>query len=363
MDFAYRIKSLALRYQLTVISTAPLTHSELLQPNVTYVVLRSNNGLLGWMAYLLQCARFIRYHKPNVAVLLHSMVAPVSLLVGNIPTATYWNEHPTHVAPLPTRFAPIKSFVRSIVRALMYRGAQHSKLVMPIGEAHRDDIIAHGCKPENVQMLYMGVDQIFYGAAMPPLSKQPVEPVQLIYVGSVHQDRGRDVMLEAIALSNKNTKIAHLTIIGATAEQLAYCTDIVNRLGLMNCVSIMCRVPGHEIPGYLRNADAGLSLWKDLSWFRFNPPTKLFEYLVAGLPVLASNIRTHTQYVTDGMNGFIFDYDSASLANAILRLHESHDNLRRMKQNALASSSAYLWPYIEPQFLLAISGVAKSSLK
>jgi glycosyltransferase involved in cell wall biosynthesis len=359
LDFSYRIKSLATLYRLTVLSTFRLTQVELQVPNVNYVVIKSKTGRLGWLTYLLRCAYQIRQQGPNVAVLLHSMAAPIALFLGQIPSVTYWNEHPTHVAPLPTEFSPVKAMIREFVRWLMLQGARQSSLVMPIGEAHRDDLIAHGCDKDKLQMLYMGVAQTFSGVALSDFPKDPSEPLQLIYVGSVHKERGRDVMLEAMAIANRESRIAHLTIVGATEEQVTYCQNAVKRLGISDSVTIHGRVSGYEIPAYFRKADVGLCLWEDLPWYRFNPPTKLFEYLVAGLPVLASNIRTHTQYVEDGVNGLIFEYNSASLAQAIGRLWDLRAEFPQMKVRANGASSLYLWQTIEPVFLSSIQEVAR----
>lgn len=359
LDFAYRIKSLAAKYVLTVISTHRLTQSELLLPNVNYVVLDGGVGRVGWLGYIWHCANWIRKARPAVAVLLHSMAAPVALFVGGVPTATYWNEHPTHVAPVPSEFSPVKSCLRAAIRWLMYQGARSSTLVMPIGEAHCDDLIGHGCTAAQLHLLYMGVDPLFARAGLSRTSENISDVVKLIYVGSVHEDRGRDVMLESIAIANQGGQIAHLTIVGASEEQMAYCNNEAVRLGIKTSVRIVGRVPGYEIPAYFKEADAGICLWKDLTWFRFNPPTKLFEYLVAGLPVLASNIRTHTQYITDGVNGLVFDYNSNSLAQAVHRLHSERSNLGQMKERVVTSSGAYLWPAIESEFIETVDAICR----
>ncbi|MFA7349577.1 MAG: glycosyltransferase [Methylotenera sp.] len=359
LDFSYRIKSLATHYQLTVISSFPLTQAELQFSNVNYIVIKASPGRLGWLSYLWVCATLIRHQQPDVAVLLHSMAAPVALLVGRVPTVTYWNEHPTHVAPEPETVAPIKRMTRGLVRWLMFYGACKSNLVMPIGEAHRDDLLAHGCQQERTRMIYMGVEQSFVGVALSEVPRSDADPLQLVYVGSVHQDRGRDVMLEAIKIANQDQKIAHLTIVGASAEQLEYCKKAIQTLGIAEFITVLGRVPGRSIPNFMKTADAGLCLWEDLPWYRFNPPTKLFEYLVAGLPVLASNIRTHTQYIQNGVNGFVFEYDSCSLAQVIKHLWHHRSQIHAMKLQARNSSNAYLWQTIEPQFLAAVNGVAR----
>jgi glycosyltransferase involved in cell wall biosynthesis len=354
LDFSYRIKSLANHYRLTVVSSFKLTETEVIFPNVNYVVINGGKGRLGWLLYLWRCGRLIRQQHPKVVVLLHSMASPVALVGGATPSVVYWNEHPSHVAPVPTGFSPIKAMLRSAIRWLMFKGARNASLVMPIGEAHQDDLLAHGCDASRLRLTYMGVDQTFSGVSLTNRLKQVDAPLNLIYVGSVQKDRGRDVMLEAIALANNENTIARLTIVGASEEQAEYCYEYVKKLGIENLVAIHRRVPGHAIPDFLRDADAGICLWEDLPWYRFNPPTKLFEYLVAGLPVLASNIRTHTYYVRDGFNGLIFEYDSVALANAIHRLWGMRGDIAIMKIRTKESSSQYLWQSIEPGFLKAI---------
>jgi glycosyltransferase involved in cell wall biosynthesis len=360
LDFSYRIKSLAMNYRLTIVSSFELEQAELQMPNINYLVINTGNGRLGELSYLWRCALMIRRQQPDVVVLLHSIAAPIAMLVGCIPTITYWNEHPTHVAPMPAELMSVKTILRAAIRWMMYRGARQSTIVMPIGEAHRDDLLAHGCLPERTRLMYMGVDKSFSGAALSGISREKGDILRLIYVGTVHKNRGRDVMLEAMAIANKgNNIIAHLSIVGADEEQLIYCQEVVQRLRIQDSVTIYGRVPGARIPEFFQKADVGICLWEDLPWFRFNPPTKLFEYLVAGLPVLASNIPTHTKYVQNSINGLIFEYGSAGLAEAIKQLWQTQDQLPKMKLQAINSSTGYHWDAIEPLFLKAVNEVAR----
>jgi len=204
--------------------------------------------------------------------------------------------------------------------------------------------------------MYMGVDDRFVGMRS---AAAPASPLQLLYIGSVAAERGRDVMLDAMALVQRAGAAAQLTIVGASDEQLKYCQGRVHALDLGAYVSLQGRVPGGRIPEYCAKADIGLCLWEDLPWFRFNPPTKLFEYLVAGLPVLASNIRTHTEYIRDGQNGCIFDYNAESLAQAIMRLSAAPELVQTMQANAREGSGQYVWSQIEPMFLEHVEEVIR----
>ena len=362
LDFSYRIKSLARHYQrITVLSTAVLKQAELQAPGIEFVVLKGGHGLKGWLRYIWQCAAFVRRSGAQRMVALHSAVAPVTLLCPGTPSALYWNEHPTHFAGSPPGFSPIRGPIRALRRASMFLGARRSTLVMPIGEAHRDDLLAHGVRKDKLHMIYMGVDNSFAASSKPRAPRAADSPLRLVYVGSVQKARGRDVMLEGMAYAITQGANARLTIVGANAGELSYCNSYAAKLGIAEHVDIVGRVPGSAIPGYLHGADMGVCLWEDQPWWRFNPPTKLFEYLVAGLPVMASNIRTHTEYIRDGSNGIIFEYDSRSFGQAVVRVCAQAAMLAPMSQTALSESARYTWETIEPTFLTAIDQLARST--
>ena len=181
--------------------------------------------------------------------------------------------------------------------------------------------------------------------------------LRLIYVGTVNKLRGRDVMLDAISIVTQKNIQAHLTIVGADAEQLDYCNQRIKVLDIKNNITLHGRVIGGEVPEYLAQADIGICLWETTPWTKFNPPTKLFEYLVAGLPVLASNIRTHTRYVQNWHNGLIFDYDASALAAVIIELVNNKQQIQALKNQAKLSGQQYLWSKIEPVFLDAVDSV------
>lgn len=349
LDFSYRLASLTKKYQSTIISLAEITQSELMFKETQYKVFPVSEGKLGWITYLIKCAWFIRRHKPDVVVLLHTAVAPISLLVGAIPTCVYWNEHPFNIVRLPKKSSLIRYYVSIISQNLIFLGAKKAHIVMPIGEEQRDDLIARGCDTKRIQMIYMGVAEDF-SANTSFYSVSDAPSIRLIYIGTVSKERGRDVMLEAMSLIAKKNISVNLTMVGANTEELSYSMQRIKTLNIENYVRVHARVSGKEIPKYLASADVGICLWEDTPWWRFNPPTKLFEYLVAGIPILASNIRTHTRYIKNWNNGLIFNYDANSLANAIIELYLHKNKIDALKKQASVSGEQYFWSRIEPVF-------------
>ncbi len=362
LDFSYRLHALAKHFQLTILSQDKLTQAELMIESAHYVALGRKSGKLGWLTHLCQCVSYIRKHQPSLAVLLHSSAAPISLMLRKIPTCLYWNEHPTNLVHVGKGFSPIRNTLAKMAHWLVFWGAKQSDLVMPIGEDHQEDLIRHGVDAAKIEMIYMGVADDF--TQKPTQTDAPEnKPMHLMYIGTVSKARGRDVMLDAIAvLANKSINFEQdyaikLTIIGASKPELAYCQQRIKDLNIAQFVAVKGRVPGHEIPQYLAQADVGICLWEQNHWNEFNAPTKLFEYLVAGIPVLGSNIRTHTRYIQNWQNGLIFDYDAASLAEAILQLSRHYEKLPTMKHQAVISGMQHRWSKIEPFFLSAIQSL------
>jgi glycosyltransferase involved in cell wall biosynthesis len=167
-------------------------------------------------------------------------------------------------------------------------------------------------------------------------------------------------MLEGLALARGRKIPVHLTLVGASESEMTYCLRRARDLDILDGIDIKGRVSGREIPGLLGKADAGICIWENQPYWQFNPPTKLFEYFVAGLPVLASNIRTHTRYIQHGKNGLIFDYSSVGFADVISELWRRRGQLAELRRRAQESGVVHRWSSIEPHFIEAVEGVVST---
>lgn len=362
LDFSYRIRALSSQFKVTVVSRGTITQEELLVPGAEYVVLQTGDtSKRSLLTYIVRVTGLLRRLRPHVVIYLGSQTAAAALLTPGQRSAVYWNEHPSHYLPRwPWTEHPLKALGNLILREATYLGAARAQLAMPIGEAHLEDLLEHGASSDRLRLLYMGVDKMFVRAAEKCIrtGHDGEEPLRLVYTGSVSKERGRDVMLEGLSLANRDEVRARLTIIGASPEQMSYCRNRAAELGIERHVEVVSRVSGNAIPSLIATADLGVCIWEDRTHWRFNPPTKLFEYLVAGLPVLASDIRTHSQYVTDWSNGLIFRYSAASFAEKIVELWARRAELTSLRRNAANSGAEYLWERIEPKFLGAVSSIA-----
>lgn len=361
LDFVYRIKSLTRHYDVTVVSQRALTEKEFEGLSARFVTLPVKQNILpAKLNYLFSVKSYLNANRVDIVFTLSVALAFFSCFLRKYPLAMYWNEHPLHLYPRQEKglLGPVKQIKNALMRFLAFRGAKLASCVMPIGEILAGDLIDKGISSDRVAMIYMGVDDMFRNLIEKErsfFSTDNKRPLRLIYTGSVKAERGRDIMLEAVAAANRDEPHAELIIVGASEEQHRLCYRKAEELRILSFVKIYKRVPGYEIPAWLSQVDAGICIWSnEYEYWQFNPPTKLFEYLAAGLPVLASNIRTHTSYIRHWHNGLIFDYDSSSLAEQIIDLWQRQNEHERLVANAWQDGGKYLWSELEPFFLASI---------
>lgn len=356
-DFLYRLHALSPRFRMTILSRRPLEEPELALAQTPVVVLPPRRpGVKGLVEYWWRVARWLSVNPVDGVLHLGSHTAAVAAFSHRAPHAIYWNEHLTHY------LATARSFSASAVamwalRALQYRGARSAAVVMPIGLGQQRDLLAQGCDPKRVRWLPMGVAHDFEDASRSSCVASSGRTLRVIYAGSIHPDRGRDLFIDALALARQRGLSVHLTLVGASASQQQWCRDRAEALGIGDELNVLPRLPGEQIPALLKEADFGLCAWIASPHYRLNPPTKLFEYLVAGLPVMASRIESHVEHVQDGVNGLIFDYHPESLVDAFARAIDLAPSWPTLRQQAQASGAIYRWENIEPRFLDAIGSM------
>lgn len=354
LDFKYRIAAACKDFDVTLVLRDDVFRAEFADLPLRFEVLPTPQvGKFAMFGFIVRLACLLRQRKPQQTLLLGSQLALASFLLPKESALLYWNEHPTHFFRGITRH-PLKVMLGSLLVHASFMAARRAAKVLPIGEAHRDDLLANGVKPQRLALQYMGVSERFVGLKS-GAARLP-DALHVVYTGTVQKARGRDLMLEGLAQARARGVPCSLTMVGAGPDELAYCRSRVEDLGIAGHVQLLGRVPGEEVPAYLQAADFGICVWEDQIWWRYNPPTKLFEYLVAGLPVLGSRIRTHTEYVHDGVNGFIFDYSAEDFAKVLERCWAARAEWSLMSLRAAEEAKArYLWSGIEPAFLAALN--------
>jgi len=143
-----------------------------------------------------------------------------------------------------------------------------------------------------------------------PLDAQP----RAIYIGDLTASRGLFTMLKALELAPDWT----LDLVGRlSAEDATACHDeLALNHGLASRVKLHGLLPPRQAWAVAAGAWAGLSLLEDTRAFRATMPSKVYEYLACGLPVLTSPLARPAELIKSSGAGAVVG-DAAATAQVL----------------------------------------------
>lgn len=174
-----------------------------------------------------------------------------------------------------------------------------------------------------------------------------------LYQGYLQADRGLHLLVQAAPFLEKDIVVVMLG--QGVEETLALLRSLIASEGVTDRVKILPPVPYEELLDWTASADIGLSvLPSDHSLsIRKCLPNKFFEYLMAGLPVLSSELEAVAEAIeTYGVGRIAPSLAPRELAASINDMLADREGLARMSANALAIARQEFYWEKESQKLL-----------
>jgi len=147
----------------------------------------------------------------------------------------------------------------------------------------------------------------------------------LVYLGFINEYRGLDLLLDAIAAMDANGAAdVHLAIAGEGPHR-AQLETRCERLGIEDHVTFVGWVDPSQAPAFLAAGDVGVIPHVVTPLTTYTVPNKLFDYMRAGLPVLATDMDPVRRIVTEEDCGVILPRDpsDSAVVDAIRQLEAS----------------------------------------
>ncbi len=204
-------------------------------------------------------------------------------------------------------------------------------LIVCITEGFRRYLLGLGISPARVAVIHNGVDvEMFEGcknsdefrAAHLPGGKFVVG-----YVGNIGLAQGLGTLLDAAAALADRPVTFLLTGEGTDKERL----QTLARIRELANVKFLDGVPRERVPTILASCDALLLALRRDPLFEITIPSKLYEYMAAGKPIICSVGGEAASLVATAQCGLsVAPSDGAALAAAIRKLHEDPALCRAM---------------------------------
>ncbi|GFM97149.1 hypothetical protein Sfulv_19600 [Streptomyces fulvorobeus] len=147
----------------------------------------------------------------------------------------------------------------------------------------------------------------------------------MVYSGWLGPERGVDAVINGLP----ELPGVHLALVCSRVNPLLeQLLETSVSLGVRDRIHLVPYVLQHEVADYLSSADVGLTPFRRVPNCEVSLPTKVSEYLQAGLPLVTSDVRVIKAYVEEKKLGEVFTWDDpTTFAAAASRALERRDEL------------------------------------
>jgi glycosyltransferase involved in cell wall biosynthesis len=152
----------------------------------------------------------------------------------------------------------------------------------------------------------------------------------ILYAGTFEPYQGLDLLVDAAPAVIRNAMDVRFLCLGGKDKQIAKIKARAQHRGMAEYFVFPGTVPPEDVEDCFRIA----SILVSPRISGTNTPLKIYSYLRSGVPILATNILSHTQVLTSEV-AMLVEPQPDSFAEGILRLVEDIQLGQRLTKNAM----------------------------
>jgi len=242
-----------------------------------------------------------------------------------------------------------RSWLENIVKSPSV-AARYEKNVLPkvdhiivMIEESRDRLLAMGVPEEKITIVSNTPTIDKYNGHR---HKHTDEILRIVYVGFLTELRGLDLLVEAVAQfieKGNATSTIQVDIVGkgASKEKLI---NLARKLNIEESVRVHGWLSQEEVDQLMADANVGALTYRVCGHWNHTIPNKIFDYMLAGLPVLTTEVLPIQRIIEEASCGVVCrDLDSADIAEKLSYL-KNPDVRQKLGENGYrAVKNKYNW--------------------
>jgi glycosyltransferase involved in cell wall biosynthesis len=208
---------------------------------------------------------------------------------------------------------------------------------------------SRSCPAEKITVVMNTPDDVIFPfrpvSACPIQSQDPKRPFIVMYHGSLLERNGANLAVEAFALIRDKVPNAELHIYGKGTPFLEKVKQSVRELGLEDRVRYLGQQTQAEIAEAILTCDIGVIPNQRNAFAEINTPTRIFEYLALGKPVIAPRTPGIQDYFSED-SLFFFEVGSAEeLAKKIEYVASHPIETRKITERGQHVYTEHMWKH------------------
>ncbi len=198
---------------------------------------------------------------------------------------------------------PEDSLSVRILKRLEKASIRFADLVLTVNLACKKIYSSRSCMPEKIHVVLNAPDEgIFHFRAQNgslPNGEILTKPFEILYHGSLVPRNGFDLAVDALEILQKKVPLAKLTVCGQRTAYFDRVYESVEQRGLAKSVEYLGARDLPAIVELINRCDLGIIPNHRNIFTELNTPTRIFEYLSLGKPVIAPKAPGIQDYFGD----------------------------------------------------------------
>ncbi len=151
----------------------------------------------------------------------------------------------------------------------------------------------------------------------------------VVYAGTLEPYQGIDILIAGFKYVIATDKNAFLLIVGGTSAQVEEYSNLADEYGIGDYCLFTGRVPQSLAQYYANQAKVQVSPRRSGT----NTPLKVYQQIASGVPLVATNIYSHTQVLSDEV-AFLVELEAVDMGQGILSALTDHQERERRAEAA-----------------------------
>ncbi len=198
----------------------------------------------------------------------------------------------------------------------------------------------YGVKVSVMRNIPQKQDDAIHAVARESIGVQDSDFLLILQGAGINVDRGAE---EAVQMMRYLDDVK--LIIAGSGDVIDQLKQLSQNEGIRGKVIFLPKMKYSELMRVTASCNLGLTLDKDSNInYRFSLPNKLFDYMHAGIPVLASNLPEVSRVIHEFGFGIITNtHEPEAMARMIKELKDNHELMTQMRQACVRATNQLNW--------------------
>ena len=298
------------------------------------------NGMFFYAEYQIRLFFYLLFHQADVLISNDLDTLLPNYLISKLrPTNLVYDSHELFCEVPELQANSVKKQIWKRLERLIFPKLKYVFTVNDsIAKIYKDEYNVNANVVRNIPLLSNQTN--FIKISKEELGIPTDKKIILLQGAGINMDRGAEEAVQAMQFVNDSL----LLIIGS-GDVIPILKQMVIDLKLQNKIKFIEKIPFEKLLQYTHHADIGLTLDKDTNInYRYSLPNKLFDYLHAGVPVLASDlVEVKKIIVRYAVGDCIETHNPQHIADKLNRILADEATLKMWKKNTKTVADNLNW--------------------